>query len=112
MGYKDGSLSSIRSDTMVVELIKALRDRNPKFKDNLENLSKDFKVDSIWGCNSQIGTSALTLGRTAALAAHYPIQVPGMSLNRQCASGMTAIALGLAEIKCGWFDFVICGGME
>nr|MDO8085759.1 thiolase family protein [Candidatus Sigynarchaeum springense] len=112
IGYKDGSLSSIRSDTMVVELIKALRDRNPKFKNNLENLAKDFKVDSIWGCNSQIGTSALTLGRTAALAAHYPIEIPGMSLNRQCASGMTAISLGLAEIKCGYFDFVVCGGME
>ncbi|MEX2684597.1 MAG: hypothetical protein Q6373_023705 [Candidatus Sigynarchaeota archaeon] len=112
IGYKDGSLSGIRSDTMVVELIKALRDRNPKFKDNLDNLAKDFKVDSIWGCNSQIGTSALTLGRTAPLAAHFPIEVPGMSLNRQCASGMTAISTGIGEIKSGYFDFVICGGME
>ncbi len=112
IGYKDGSLSSIRSDTMVAELIKALRDRNPKFKNNLETLAKDFKVDSIWGCNSQIGTSALTMGRTAVLAAHYPIEIPGMSVNRQCASAMTAVSLGIGEIKAGYFDFVVCGGME
>nr|MDO8112366.1 thiolase family protein [Candidatus Sigynarchaeota archaeon] len=112
LGYKDTSLSSIRSDTMVVEIIKALRDRNPKFKNNLENLARDFKIDSIWGCNSQIGTSALTLGRTAPLAAHFPIEVPGMSVNRQCASAMTAVSLGIGEIKAGYFDFIVCGGME
>ncbi|MBD3188796.1 hypothetical protein GF325_18350, partial [Candidatus Bathyarchaeota archaeon] len=112
IGYKDGSLSGIRSDTLVVEIIKALRDRNPKFKDNLENLAKDYKVDSIWGVNSQIGTSALTLGRTAALAAHFPIEVPGMSLNRQCASGMQALLSAITEIQAGIFDFVVAGGME
>jgi len=112
IGYKDTSLSGIHSATMVIEIIKALRDRNPQFKDNLEDLAKDFKVDSIWGVNSQIGTSALTLGRTAPLGAHFPIEVPGMSLNRQCASGMTALSLAIGEIKCGYFDFVLCGGME
>lgn len=112
IGYKDTSLSGIRSDTMVVEVIKALVERNPAFKDNLESLAHEYKVDSMWGCNSQIGTSALTLGRTAPLAAHLPYEIPGMSLNRQCASGMTAVSLALAEIKAGYFDFVICGGME
>jgi acetyl-CoA acyltransferase len=112
IGYKDGSLSGIRSDSMVVEILKQLRDRNPKFKSNLENLAKDFKVDSIWGVNSQIGTSALTMGRTAVLAAHYPTEIPGFSLNRQCASGMTAVSLAIAEIKAGYFDFVVCGGQE
>ncbi|MHA1681740.1 MAG: thiolase family protein [Promethearchaeota archaeon] len=112
VGYKDTSLSGIRSDTMVVEIIKALRDRNPKFKDNLENLAKDYRVDSIWGANSQIGTTALTLGRTAALAAGFPIEVPGMSLNRQCASGMQALLSLITEIKCGIFDIGVAGGVE
>lgn len=112
IGFKDGSLSGIRSDTMVITLLKALRDRNPKIKDKMEELAKDYRIDSIWGCNSQIGTSALTLGRSAVLAAHFPIEVPGFSLNRQCASGMTALSLAIAEIKCGYFDVVFCGGME
>nr|MDO8115954.1 thiolase family protein [Candidatus Sigynarchaeota archaeon] len=112
IGFKDGSLSGIRSDTMIVELLKALRDRNPGIKKNLESLAKEFRVDSILGCNSQIGTSALTMGRTAALSAHFPIEVPGFSLNRQCASGMTSLALGIGEILTGQFDVVFCGGVE
>ncbi len=112
IGFKDGSLSGIRSDTLMVELYKALRDRNPGIKNNLESLAKEYRVDSIIGCNSQIGTSALTMGRTVALGAHFPIEVPGFSLNRQCASGMTSMALGIGEILTGQFDIVFCGGVE
>jgi acetyl-CoA acyltransferase len=112
IGYKDGSLSGIRSDSMIINNIKAMVERNASLKDNIEDLAKEFRIDSIIGCNSQIGTSALTVGRSAILAAQLPIEIPGCSINRQCASGMTSLALAIGEIKSGIFDIVFCGGLE
>jgi len=69
-------------------------------------------VDCIIGNNSQIGATALDIGRTAILSAGLPWTIPGASVNRQCSSGMQSVYNGWMEIVTGDKDIVIAGGVE
>ncbi|MHA1820452.1 MAG: thiolase family protein [Promethearchaeota archaeon] len=108
---RGGKLRRIRGDDMIVEIIKEIRKRNLEGID-LEKLGREGKADVLIGCNSQIGATALDIGRTAALAAHLPITLPGTSINRQCASGMTTVFFGWQSIVTGNNDLVFAGGVE
>ena len=68
--------------------------------------------DVIMGCAMQQGTSSPNIGRLAALAGGLPVTVSGMSLDRQCASGMMAIATAAKQIICDGMEVVIGGGVE
>lgn len=104
IGRRNGTIGRHRGDDLVVHCYRTILNRN------------DFDVnvigDSIISCNSQIGDCALDIGRTAALAAHLPVKVPGMTINRQCASGAQSVMSAWQAIASGIHDCVICGGVE
>lgn len=68
--------------------------------------------DVIMGCAMQQGSSGFNIGRTAGVAAGLPSSVSGMSIDRQCASGMMAIATAAKQIVCDNMPIVIGGGLE
>jgi len=104
VGKRRGTVGLHRGDDLVVHCYETI----------LNRIKIDPKIigDSIVSCNSQIGDCALDIGRTAALAAHLPITVPGMSINRQCASGAQGVMSAWQAIASGIHDCVICGGVE
>jgi len=68
--------------------------------------------DVIMGCAMQQGTTGQNVARQAALAAGLPVTVPGMTLDRQCSSGMMAIATAAKQILDDGMDIVVGGGLE
>jgi acetyl-CoA acyltransferase len=107
IGKKGGKVGRMRGDDLFIHCIDTLVDRN-------RWLAEDVKLvgDVVVGCQSQIGTNALDIGRTAALGSKLHWQTPGVSLNRLCASGMQACHFGWMEIATGEKDVVIAGGIE
>nr|WP_325248915.1 3-oxoadipyl-CoA thiolase [Amylibacter sp.] len=105
IGRFGGSLSTVRADDLAAISIAALMARNP---------SVDWAAvdDVILGCANQAGEDNRNVARMAALLAKLPVDVPGSTINRLCASGMDAIALGARGIRSGDMDMVIAGGVE
>ncbi len=68
--------------------------------------------DVILGAAVQQGSQGYNIGRLSAISSGLPIQVPGMSVDRQCASGLMAIAIGAKQIACNEMDVVVAGGVE
>ena len=68
--------------------------------------------DVILGCALPQGTTGYNVGRCAALAAGMPVQVPGMTVDRQCSSGMMAIGIAANQILHEGMDVVVAGGLE
>ena len=68
--------------------------------------------DTIMGCALQQGAASFNIGRQAALAAGLPVSVPGMAVDRQCASGLMALALASQQIRCEAAKIVVAGGVE
>lgn len=105
IGRFGGALSSVRADDLAALPIKTLLDRNP----NLDPASID---EVIMGAANQAGEDNRNIGRMAALLAGLPQSVPGMTVNRLCASGMDAVITASRMIKSGEADLVIAGGAE
>jgi acetyl-CoA C-acetyltransferase len=76
------------------------------------NVDPEAVEDVIFGCAIQQGTAFQNVARQAALRAGFPIGVPGMSLDRQCASGMMAIATAAKQIIVDKMDVAVGGGVE
>ena len=68
--------------------------------------------DVILGAAVQQGSQGYNIGRLSAVSSGLPIHVPGMSVDRQCASGLMAIAIGAKQIACKEMDVVVGGGVE
>ena len=68
--------------------------------------------DVVMGCAQQQGTQALNIGRLSGIAAGLPDTVPGMTIDRQCSSGLMAIATGAKQIITDNMDVVVAGGIE
>ena len=83
IGKRRGTIVRHRGDDLVVHCYETIIKRN--------DFDPSVIGDSMVSCNSQIGDCALDIGRIAALAAHLPVSVPGMSINRQCASGAQSV---------------------
>ncbi|MCF8262610.1 MAG: 3-oxoadipyl-CoA thiolase [Melioribacteraceae bacterium] len=105
IGKLGGSLSSIRSDDLAALVIKELLDRNPSVDPNAIN-------DVIFGCANQAGEDNRNVARMASLLAGLPFTVPGETVNRLCASGMSATINASRAIKLGDGDLYISGGVE
>ena len=105
IGRYAGGLSSIRTDDLAALPITALKERNP---------SVDWeKIDDvIYGCVNQAGEDCRNVGRMALLLAGLPESVPGVTVNRLCASGMHAVGSAARAIKADDADFYIAGGAE
>jgi len=105
IGNIRGALSGIRADDMAAWVLKELVARNP-------NIPAEDIDDVILGCHNQAGEDNRNVARMALLLAGLPWSVPGETINRLCASGMSAIINAARAIKAGDGDVFVAGGME
>jgi 3-oxoadipyl-CoA thiolase len=105
IGRYGGVLAKVRTDDLAAAPIKALLARNPKV---------DWeKLDEVYfGCANQAGEDNRNVARMALLLAGLPASVPGLTLNRLCASGLEAVGTAARAIRAGELDFAIAGGVE
>ncbi|MDR6163618.1 3-oxoadipyl-CoA thiolase [Pseudomonas fluorescens] len=105
IGRFGGALSAVRADDLAAVPIKALMERNPSVDWNA--------VDEVFlGCANQAGEDNRNVARMALLLAGLPDSVPGVTLNRLCASGMDAIGTAFRAIASGEMELAIAGGVE
>ena len=105
IGKYRGSLSPIRADDLAALTIEELMNRN-------SNTDPERIEDVIFGCANQAGEDNRNVARMAALLAGLPVSVPGETVNRLCASGMSSAVQAYKSIKVGEGDLFITGGME
>ena len=105
IGRYGGALSAMRADDLAAAPIAGLVARNPKV--NWAALD-----DVVYGAANQAGEDNRNVARMAALLAGLPEQVPGITLNRLCASGMDAVGMVARAIRAGDQDMAIAGGVE
>ena len=101
---KKGGFKNYRSDDMAVQIIKHLIESVPQLDPKTVN-------DVIVGCANPEGEQGLQVGRLISARA-LGIEVPGITINRYCASGLEAISLAVAKIKAGMGDIFVAGGTE
>jgi acetyl-CoA acyltransferase len=105
IGNFTGSLAPVRADDLAAHVIKALVDRHP----GLDQAAID---DVIMGCANQAGEDNRNVARMALLLAGLPVTVPGETVNRLCASGMSAVVGAARAIAANNGDLFIAGGVE
>ncbi len=105
IGRYAGSLAKVRTDDLAAVPIKALMARNPKV--DWEKLEEVY-----FGCANQAGEDNRNVARMALLLAGLPQSVPGVTLNRLCASGLEAVGTAARAIRSGEMEFAIAGGVE
>ncbi|SFP14824.1 acetyl-CoA C-acetyltransferase [Tranquillimonas alkanivorans] len=103
-GRKDGSLHELTSVRLSAQVLNALKDRN--------NLEGHAVEDVIWGNVTQVGEQGGCLARTAVLASDLDQSIPGVAINRFCASGMEAVNMAANQVRGGAGDAYIAGGVE
>jgi 3-oxoadipyl-CoA thiolase len=104
-GRYGGALARIRADDLAAVSIKALMARHPAL---------DWRAvdEVVLGCANQAGEDNRNVARMAALLAGLPESVPGVTVNRLCASGLEAIGYAARAIAAGEADLMIAGGVE
>ncbi len=103
-GKKDGSLHEVTAVRLAATALEALRDRN-----KLDTRQVD---DLVLGCVDPIGEAGGDIARAAVFAAGYDNSVPGMQINRFCASGLDAVNMAAAQVMSGQHQLVVAGGVE
>jgi acetyl-CoA C-acetyltransferase len=103
-GKKDGALHEVSTAALAAGTLRAIRDRN-----QLDVAAVD---DVILGCVDPVGEAGGDIARNAVFAAGFPNSVPGMQINRYCASGLDAVNVAHAAVASGQHDMVIAGGVE
>ncbi|WP_319530705.1 acetyl-CoA C-acetyltransferase [uncultured Cohaesibacter sp.] len=103
-GKVDGSLHEVPAVQLAATTLKAIRDRN--------GLDTKLVDDIVLGCVDPIGEAGGVIPRAAAFAAEYEQSVPGIQVNRFCASGLDAINMAASQIMAGAHDMTIGGGVE
>ena len=103
-GRHGGSLAKVRPDDMLAGVMKDVMAKS-KFK--VEQVE-----DIVVGCGNQSGEDSRCVARHAGLAAGFPIEIPGTVLQRNCASGLGALAHAAHSITAGEGDVFIVGGVE
>ena len=105
IGRYGGALSSIRTDDLGAIPVAALLERNP-------SLEAARIEDLVYGCANQAGEDNRNVGRMSALLAGLPVDVPAVTVNRLCGSGMNAVGNVADSIKAGSIELAIAGGVE
>ncbi|MBL3568068.1 acetyl-CoA acetyltransferase [Rhodovulum sulfidophilum] len=103
-GRKDGSLHEVTSLRLSAVVLDALKDRN--------GLEGHAVEDVIWGNATQVGEQGGCLARSAVLASGLDESIPGLSINRFCASGLEAVNLAANQVRAGAGRAYIAGGVE
>ena len=103
-GKKDGALHEVTALELATQTLQAIRDRN-----RLDTAKVD---DVIMGCVDPVGEQGADIARAAVLKAGYDQTVPGVQINRFCASGLDACNIAAGQIMSGQSDLAIGGGVE
>jgi acetyl-CoA acyltransferase len=103
-GKRGGKLKDWHPVDLAAEVLKELVKRN--------NLDPAVVDDVIMGCVSQTGEQSFNVGRNAALAAGFPEQVPGITIDRQCGSSQQAVHFAAQGVMAGVYDVVVAAGVE
>jgi acetyl-CoA acyltransferase len=104
VGKRNGSLKDVHPVDLSAHVLGALADRT--------GVDPALVEDVIWGCVSQTGEQAANVGRNAALAAGWPEDVVGVTIDRQCGSSQQAVHFAAAGVIAGHYDVVVAGGVE
>lgn len=105
IGSFGGSLGPVRTDDLAVIVLRELLKRNP-------SIDPEAIGDVILGCANQSGEDNRNVSRMALLMAGYPINVPGETVNRLCASGLSAAISASRAIQVGDMELAVAGGVE
>jgi len=105
IGNLGGALSEVRSDDLAAHVIRTVLARNA-------SADPSRLADVILGCANQAGEDNRNVARMALLLAGVPVSVPGETVNRLCASGLSAVASAARGIKVGEGDLYVAGGVE
>ncbi|MFJ7811527.1 3-oxoadipyl-CoA thiolase [Pseudomonas asiatica] len=105
IGRFGGALAGVRADDLAAVPLKALIERNP-------SVQWDQVDEVFFGCANQAGEDNRNVARMALLLAGLPQSIPGVTLNRLCASGMDAIGTAFRAIASGEMELAIAGGVE
>ncbi len=103
-GKVDGSLHEVTSLELARQALVAIRERN--------KLDPKLVEDVVLGCVDPVGEAGGDIARAAAIAADYGKEVPGIQINRFCASGLEAVNFAAAQVMSGMKEMTIGGGVE
>ena len=103
-GRSDGKLHEVTAAKLSADMLNAVKTRN--------NLEGHAVEDVIWGNVTQVGEQGGCLARTAVLASDLDESIPGVSINRFCASGLEAVNMAANQVRGGSGDAYIAGGVE
>ncbi len=105
IGRYGGALAKVRTDDLAAVPLKALVKRNPKV---------DWEAidEVVFGCANQAGEDNRNVARMALLLAGFPSSVPGVTVNRLCASGLNAVGDAARAIRSGEIELAVAGGVE
>jgi 3-oxoadipyl-CoA thiolase len=105
IGRFGGSLAHVRTDDLAAIPLKALLERNPELD--------PARIEEVfYGCANQAGEDNRDVARMALLLAGLPVSVPGVTLNRLCASGLEAVGTAARAVQSGQMDLTVAGGVE
>ncbi len=104
IGRYGGALSSVRPDDLAARVIAAAAERT--------GLEPERVDDVVLGCTNGAGEDNRNVARMALLLAGLPVEVPGVTVNRLCASGLEAVAQAARAIRCGDAELMLAGGVE
>jgi len=105
IGRYGGALAQVRTDDLAAHPLKVLREK-------CEESDWEAIDEVVYGCSNQAGEDNRNVARMALLLAGIPKSVPGVTVNRLCASGMEAVASAARGIACGEISLAIAGGVE
>jgi acetyl-CoA C-acetyltransferase len=103
-GKKNGALYEVVPVELLATLLKELQQRH-----NLDTTQVD---DVVMGCVTPLGDQGADIARTAVLYADWHVDIPGMQINRFCASGLETVNLAAMKVRSGWEDLIVAGGVE
>lgn len=103
-GKSDGSLHEVKPVALGAGLLKTLQQRH--------NLDTSYVDDVVMGCVSPVGEQGGDIAKTIVQFAEWDESVPGVQLDRFCASGLEAVNLAAMKIASGWEELVVAGGVE
>jgi len=103
-GRANGSLHSVTPIELATQVLRSIRDRSA--------LDTRLVDDVVFGCVTPHQEQGSNIGRVAALNADYDETVPGVQVNRFCASGLEAVNIGAAKIMAGASEAIVAGGVE
>src|SRR6266568_2813515 len=104
IGKRNGSLKDVHPVDLLADVLKEAVSRAGVDPGQIE--------DNITGCVSQVGEQSLNIGRNAWLAAGFPEEIPGTTIDRQCGSSQQAVHFAAQGVMAGAYDLVVASGVE